>query len=167
MHIALVTEYFYPHLGGVTEHVFNLMREFTRLGNHVTVVTANMSGRDAGAPFAPARGAPRPPGTAVLRRVGRSRVVFSNGSFARFSTGWNLGGQIERILRQDHIDVVHVQAALVPGLGMAAPRAAFRCGIPVVATFHSWFPQHPYYRLARRWHCCPSACRPSAPWLRP
>ena len=145
LRIALVTEYFYPHLGGVTEHVFNLMREFTRLGHHVTIITSRMESREPGAD---AEGADAQlPGTAVVRRVGTSRQVFSNGSFARFSTGRNLRQQIERILRDDRIDVVHVQVALVPGLGMAAPEAACRCGIPVVATFHSWFPRQPLLRM--------------------
>jgi phosphatidyl-myo-inositol alpha-mannosyltransferase len=153
LRIALVTEYFYPHLGGVTEHVFNLMREFTRLGHHVTVITSRMGTPDPGADAQVA--ATPPPGTAVVRRVGTSRQVFNNGSFARFSTGLNLTRRIEHILRQDRIDVVHVQVALVPGLGIAAPQAARRRGIPVVATFHSWFPRQPLLRIfqqpAQQW----------------
>ena len=38
MRIALVTEYYYPHLGGVTEHVHNLALQFQRQGIDVVQV---------------------------------------------------------------------------------------------------------------------------------
>jgi len=38
--IAMVTEYAYPVLGGVSEHVHFLSRELARLGHEVTVVTS-------------------------------------------------------------------------------------------------------------------------------
>ncbi|MEP7176071.1 MAG: hypothetical protein ABI860_05915, partial [Gemmatimonadales bacterium] len=40
--IALVTEFYYPHLGGVTEHVHNLALQFQRQGHPTIVVTARM-----------------------------------------------------------------------------------------------------------------------------
>src|SRR5436190_19329910 len=39
---------------------------------------------------------------------------------------------------------------LNPTLGIVAPRAAWRAGIPVVATFHTWFPRSIGLRLLRR-----------------
>jgi phosphatidylinositol alpha-mannosyltransferase len=35
-------------------------------------------------------------------------------------------------------------------LGLVAPRAAWRTAIPVVATFHTWFPRSAAYRVFRR-----------------
>src|SRR2546426_6432062 len=40
--IALVSEFYYPHLGGVTEHVHNLALQFQRQGHPTIVVTAHM-----------------------------------------------------------------------------------------------------------------------------
>ncbi|MBM3697122.1 MAG: glycosyltransferase family 1 protein, partial [Actinobacteria bacterium] len=40
--IAMVTEYAYPVLGGVSEHVHFLSRELAQRGHDVTVVTGNM-----------------------------------------------------------------------------------------------------------------------------
>src|SRR5437660_6819814 len=51
MRIALVTEFYYPHLGGVTEHVHNLALEFRRRGHDAIVITANMKGQGTDPPF--------------------------------------------------------------------------------------------------------------------
>jgi len=134
--IALVTEFYYPHLGGVTEHVQNLAEQFMEWGHSVIVITPAMSGGHRDAPF--------------VRRVGRSVMIPSNGSFARVSVGLALRRRIERILREERIDVVHLHGCLAPTLGLVAPAAAFRLGIPVVATFHSWFRKSVAYQLLRR-----------------
>lgn len=135
MRVALVTEFYYPHLGGVTEHVHHLCRELRRRGHDTTVITSHMRG---------ASGDP-----AYVRRVGTSRVVYSNGAFARITTGWHLGRRIETLLRESRADVVHVQDGLAPVLGPTAAGAAHRLGIATVATFHSWFPRSAAYRLLR------------------
>jgi len=135
LRIALVTEFYYPHLGGVTEHVQNLAEHFISLGHSVVIIAARMGGDHADAAF--------------VRRIGRSVIIFSNGSFARLTVGLGLQGQIERILREERIDVVHVHGALAPTLGLVAPAAADRLGIPVVATYHSWFPRSRLYGLFR------------------
>ena len=44
LRIALVTEYYYPHLGGVCEHVHFFAREARRRGHHVDVITSNIPG---------------------------------------------------------------------------------------------------------------------------
>ena len=40
MRIAMVTEYAYPILGGVPEHVHNLSKEMVARGHEVTVLTS-------------------------------------------------------------------------------------------------------------------------------
>ena len=42
LRIALVTEYYYPHLGGVCEHVHFFAREARRRGHHVDVITSHI-----------------------------------------------------------------------------------------------------------------------------
>ena len=46
MRIAIVTDFYYPTLGGISEHVDGQARALTALGHEVTVVT----GRKLGAP---------------------------------------------------------------------------------------------------------------------
>jgi len=126
MRVALVSEYYFPHLGGITEHVHNLALELDRAGHGAIVITSHLPGEGKDEPF--------------VRRVGRSRLFFSNGSFSRFTTGWGLKAKIERILKDEQIDLVHLHAPLSPTLNPLTLSAANGLGIPAVATFHSWFP---------------------------
>ena len=136
MRIALVAEDYYPQLGGVPEHVHNLALQFTARGHHVTVVTSRMRGRHDDAAF--------------VRRVGTSVVIYANGGISRVTVGWRLGARLEALFREGRYDVVHVHGGLAPTFGVVAPRAAWRLGIPVVATFHSWFPRSVGCRVFRR-----------------
>src|SRR4051812_49671395 len=77
MRIALVSEYYFPHLGGVTEHVHNLAITLRAQGHHPIVITANMKD--------PPNGEAEPDaewGHRLRTRPG----VFSAGSFARGTT---------------------------------------------------------------------------------
>jgi phosphatidylinositol alpha-mannosyltransferase len=142
--IALVTEYYYPHLGGVTEHVHNLALELERQGHPAIVVTAHMG--------APTRSTDPhdlvdPP---FVRRIGTSRTIYSAGSFARITTGTSLRRDLRALFRRERIDVVHVHGGLNPTLGLVGPVAAQDLGVPVVATFHSWFADSALLRMFRR-----------------
>ncbi|MEO8451346.1 MAG: glycosyltransferase family 4 protein [Gemmatimonadota bacterium] len=136
MHVALVAEDYYPQLGGVPEHVHHAAVELRASGHQVTVVTARMGGAGPDPDF--------------VQRVGRSLVIYANGGLARITIGWNLTGQLEALFRRLRCDVVHVHGGLAPVLGILAPQAAVRAGIPVIATHHSWFPRSIGYRLFRR-----------------
>jgi phosphatidylinositol alpha-mannosyltransferase len=58
--------------------------------------------------------------------------------------------QIRLHLEQERIDIVHVHGGLAPVLGLTAPSAAAELGLPVVATFHSWFRRSALCRIFRR-----------------
>jgi phosphatidyl-myo-inositol alpha-mannosyltransferase len=135
MRIALIAEDYYPQLGGVPEHVHNLARQLIGWGHHVHVITAKMREANADAPF--------------VRRVGTSLVIYSNGGVARITVGWRLQRQLEELFRAERYDVVHVHGGLAPTFGVVAPLAAWKVGIPVVATFHSWFPRSVGLRVFR------------------
>src|SRR5881409_1656102 len=135
MRIALVAEDYYPQLGGVPEHVHNLALQLNAWGHTAAVVTSHMGEyRDAD----------------FVRRVGTSRVIYANGGVSRVTTGWRLRRRLEDLFRAWRYDIVHVHGGLAPTLGLAAPFAAWRAGIPVVATFHSWFAHSIGCRVFRR-----------------
>src|SRR4051795_12545576 len=85
LRIALVTEDYYPHLGGVCEHVHFFAREARRRGHHVNIITSNIKGAE-----------PQP----NVIRVGRSQPVYANGSQARVTIGLGLRRQVRRVLRE-------------------------------------------------------------------
>ena len=142
LRIALVAEDYYPQLGGVPEHVHHLARELDSLGHHTTIVTSHM--REQGG-----ESREREAHTDV-RRIGTSLVIYANGGVARITVGWRLTARFEELFRKERFDIVHVHGGLNPTLGIVAPRAAWRAGIPVVATFHTWFPRSIGLRLLRR-----------------
>src|SRR3954470_5327450 len=129
LRIALVTEYYYPHLGGVCEHVHFFAREARRRGHHVDIITSNIPGAE-----------PQP----HVIRVGRSQPVYANGSQARVTIGWGLRKEVRKLLRDGKYDVVHVHSPLTPVLPILAIEEA---DCPVIGTFHTYFDKSVGYRL--------------------
>src|SRR5204863_6598764 len=121
LRIALVTEYYYPHLGGVCEHVHFFAREARRRGHHVDIITSNIPGAE-----------PQP----HVIRLGRSQPVYANGSQARVTIGLGLRKQMRKVLHRGHYDIVHVHSPLTPILPMLAIEES---DAPVVGTFHTYF----------------------------
>ena len=132
LRIALVTEYYYPHLGGVCEHVHFFAREARRRGHHVDVITSHIAGAE-----------PQP----HVIRLGRSQPVYCNGSQARVTVGWHLRRDVRRALREGQYDIVHVHSPLTPVLPILAIEEA---DCPVVGTFHTYFDRSVGYTLGRR-----------------
>jgi phosphatidylinositol alpha-mannosyltransferase len=132
LRIALVTEYYYPHLGGVCEHVHFFAREARRRGHHVDVITSHIPGAEE---------------QPHVIRLGRSQPVYANGSQARITLGWHLRRDMRRVLRQGKYDIVHVHSPLTPILPILAIEEA---DCPVVGTFHTYFDRSLGYTLGRR-----------------
>src|SRR5882672_2348317 len=93
MRIALVTEYYYPHLGGICEHVHFFAREARRRGHHVDIITSSIKGAE-----------PQP----NVIRLGYSQPVYMNQSQARITIGRGIRKQVRRTLREGRYDIVHV-----------------------------------------------------------
>src|SRR5438874_622206 len=135
MRVALVAEDYYPQLGGVPEHVHNLALRLNSWGHTATVISSHMGSY---------------PDAAFVRRVGTSRVIYSTGGVSRITTGRGLRRELAALFRDGRYDIVHVHGGLAPTFGLAAPSAAWAAGIPVVATFHSWFARSLACRVFRR-----------------
>jgi phosphatidylinositol alpha-mannosyltransferase len=132
LRIALVTEYYYPHLGGVCEHVHFFAREARREGHEVDIITSQLA--DA---------MPQP----NVIRLGRSVPVYFNGSQARITVGGALRRDMRRVLRDGRYDIVHVHSPLTPTLPVLAIEEA---EVPVIGTFHTYFDKSWNYRAFRR-----------------
>lgn len=132
LRIALVTEYYYPHLGGVCEHVHFFAREARRHGHEVDIITSNL----AGAVSEP-----------NVIRLGRSVAVYSNGSQGRVTVGRTLRRDMRQVLRDGRYDIVHVHSPLTPVLPLLAIAEA---EVPVIGTFHTYFDRSAGYRTFRR-----------------
>ena len=130
----MVTEYAYPVLGGVPEHVHNLSRELVAMGHEVTVLTSKApTGMKARARAIDAENLSVHGYRTV--RVGISMPLVSNGSVARVSVGVGVKARVARALRG--MDVVHAQGLASPMVTLWALRTS---PAPVnVGTFHTYF----------------------------
>src|SRR3954471_17102156 len=84
LRIGIVTEYYYPHLGGICEHVHFFAREARARGHHVDIITSNLPG------VAPEPG---------VIRIGRTQPVYMNQSQARITIGRGIRRQVRKTLR--------------------------------------------------------------------
>lgn len=134
MNIGMVTEFYYPCRGGISEHVRSLSLALTRRGHTVTVITGGMST------------GPMEPGPPVVR-LGRSVALRYNGSVSRITVGAGLGRAVRAVLRDGRFDLLHLHNPLMPTLPYLALRHA---ACPVVATLHAGYPRDRLAELFRR-----------------
>lgn len=122
MKIGLVTQAYYPVLGGVTEHVWHLGQELQKRGHEVTVVTGSSRHADDR-------------GLRVIRG-GFQVPIAANGANVHITLGWKMGSWLQRIEKRENFDIVHIQSPLDPGLPLMAAKSMRR---PKVGTYHSFW----------------------------
>jgi phosphatidylinositol alpha-mannosyltransferase len=130
MRIGIVTEYYYPLLGGISENVHNTRRQLEKQGHEVRIITSAHGGSRPG-PDAGGAGTER-----GVIRIGRSVPIYSNGSFAHLTLGLGLKGRLRSILEEERFDLLHLHSPLVPTLPLMALHGS---GTPLVGTFHTYF----------------------------
>lgn len=140
MKVALVSEYYYPLLGGITEHVHNLACALGERGHDVTVVTHNIRPRKG-------HHYPDEPPAFPVVRFGTGVPIYSNGSFARLTVGARLIPDLRNFFEREKFDVVHLHSPLTPTLPLLALRNSN--ALVTVGTFHTYFDQSRAYRLFR------------------
>ncbi len=121
MRICIVSDSYYPHPGGVTEHIHHTAIELRNLGHDVKILTAD---------FGDNQGFEDPD----ILRVGRSILIPSNKSFATVTVGLNLASNVKRLLTEGEFDVVHTHGPLAPTLPILALLYSRSTN---VATFHA------------------------------
>lgn len=147
MKIGIVTEYYYPTLGGIQEHVHHFARGARKLGHDVRIIAPAVHDLLAShAPAARSQARARDQRDGVIR-VGCSIPLLSGGSIARASVGTALGRQVADVLKAEQFDVLHAHSPLMPTLPLLALRASDCAN---VGTFHSDFDRNVlYFALAR------------------
>ncbi len=144
MRIGIVSEHYYPQLGGITEHAYGQATELARRGHEVTLITPSLLLPPRTVDEAP----PREELFEVVR-VGRAYPFYINASEARLAVGPLLPSAIGRAFARRRFDVVHVHNPF----GVAMPIiAVMRSKAPVtVGTVHSVVPAgYKLLRLMRR-----------------
>jgi phosphatidylinositol alpha-mannosyltransferase len=149
MKIGIVTEYYYPTLGGIQEHVHHFAATARRLGHDVRIMTPEVrddlaSVRDARKSFV-GDGQQHDRENGVIR-IGRSIPLLSGGSIARASSGHHLSARIADLLRSERFDVLHLHSPLMPTLPLLALQHSTALN---VGTFHSAIDRSLLYAMFR------------------
>jgi phosphatidylinositol alpha-mannosyltransferase len=130
MKVGIVSSYFYPWYGGITEHVYHQYKELKARGHEVKLIT----------PF---------DGSGVLQdcrdliRIGRPVPLLLNGSVVKVPVLTRGKEIVNRILADEQFDVVHLHQPLFCVLGLTFLRCIINLRnenrpIPaVVGTFHA------------------------------
>jgi phosphatidyl-myo-inositol alpha-mannosyltransferase len=135
--IAIVTEYYYPLLGGISENVHHTALKLRALGHDVRIVTSHLADDHL-----PAHEMPE--AAAEIIRIGRSVPLYGNGSRARLTVGLRVWHEIRTMLKRERFDIVHVHNPLFFTL---PPIAGMAASCPTVGTFHSCFDHSRIYDL--------------------
>ncbi len=137
MRIAIVSDYYYPLLGGITEHVHGQANELTRRGHEVTVVTGNVLRPP---PIVDGEIHPEADVPFEIVRVGAVLPGYGNASQTYHVIDPLLRRRLRKIFSDRKVDVVHVHAPYSPILPMVGVLAAPKSAV-TVGTFHSVFPR--------------------------
>ena len=135
--IGIVTEYYYPLLGGISENVHHTATELIARGHRVTIVTAVPPGN--GFPLAVPNGIP-------VTRIGRSATVYGNGAMAHFTIGPHLWRDLRGVLEAERFDLLQIHSPLFFTL---PPLATLLGNCPRIGTFHSYFEPTLVYRALK------------------
>jgi len=119
MHVAFVSDWFAPRLGGIESHLIGLGQALVAKGHQVTAITAQPRAQDA-----------HPPLRVVPLAVRHLPVL-------DLALPFGLIDHLTDALIRAAPDIVHVHASIVAPACLAAIRAADRLGLPLVLTFHS------------------------------
>ena len=141
MRIAIVSDYYYPQLGGITEHVHGQATELTRRGHDVTLFTPRLT-------VTPSTAVEEalPPRDFEVVRIGRALPFYVNGSETLLSfMGPNGRVKLRRLLSDRHFDVVHIHNPI--GAFLPAAATVWSRAPATVGTLHSVVPDG--YRLLR------------------
>jgi phosphatidyl-myo-inositol alpha-mannosyltransferase len=139
MRICMVSDNYYPYVGGIAEHVHFLAIELRKRGHVVKVLTARIGGRMMECMA-------EVPGEEHVKRIGYGLVVRTNKSFARVTVDWHPVAKIRRYFEEERFDVIHVHGSLAPTLPIAAIQAS---RVLNIVTFHAGHEQSLGYALFR------------------
>jgi len=132
MRVLFVSDVYYPHIGGVTEHIYHLANEFEKMGHKVGVLTADIEG-DL-----------KPDERRVIRR-GKSIVIPMNQSNARI-TGWVDLCELSRIV--NGYDVFHIHGTIAPTLPLLSLKVSAKTNI---FTFHPTFESSNLFKIFKKY----------------
>lgn len=121
MRIGLVCPYDYSYPGGVIYHIYNLEKQFLRMGHYVKILTSCSM--------------PAPHITENVISIGRPIPFPSGGSIARMALPFGLSSKVKAVLEKERFDIIHIHEPLFPSLATVFLNLA---DCPKIGTFHAY-----------------------------
>jgi len=103
MKILIVSDIFYPHTGGVSEHMFYLWQNLKTLGYKALIL-------------APSFGKNYPYVDEDIVRMGRAIKIPKNQSFSVLTFGITIPWKLRRFLNKEKFDIIHIHGPVAPVL---------------------------------------------------
>lgn len=137
MRILEVSEHYFPHVGGISEHVHSLSKELIKQGHEVEILTSWIPGMV--------------PEDVPVVRVGRGIRLPINKSFSRITLGIGVWASINRLLKKRKYDVIHVHGSLAPMLPMAVLHYSRNDSqTAAIGTFHAGHDPSSLYKVFKQ-----------------
>lgn len=103
MKVLFVSDIFYPHTGGVAEHIFYLCNTLRAMGNDARILAPSYGNND--------------PWTADhIIRLGRAIKIPKNRSFSVMTFGILIPWKLRRLLETEAFDIIHLHGSIAPTL---------------------------------------------------
>jgi len=144
MKILMVSDVYFPYIGGIPVHIYNLAQELRRRNHVVKILTTKFSVNRLFKITNPLY--PEEEDEKNVYRVGKALVFRANKSFAAFPFGWRLGKQIKEIVEENNFDIIHIHGSLAPVLPLYILKFSKSKN---VITLHSYFKNSLGYILFR------------------
>lgn len=133
MNICIISDYFYPKIGGITENVYNTTKELIKRGHNVKLITPSPI-------FTSKKEINRLDkellGNNVIR-MGIAIPVFVNGSIAQLGVTCRFKQKLHKLIEENNFDIIHIHSPLFSYYGLSTIKNSKR--IPIVGTFHTYF----------------------------
>ncbi|MCP5468301.1 MAG: glycosyltransferase family 4 protein [Deltaproteobacteria bacterium] len=135
--IGIVAEYFYPHLGGISDHIFFFSQELLKRGYDVTILTGHQGQEN---PI-------KLPEKLRVIRLGKSYPIHSAGSTCKVTLGLGLGKRIRQVLKDEKFDILHLQSPTDVTLQLMFLKYT---NTVTIGTLHSYFNFVPYFKVFQK-----------------
>lgn len=131
----MVSDVYFPYIGGIPVHIYNLAQELRKRNHIVKILTADFSTNhifkiDNEELYN------KEEDEKNVYRVGKAIILRANKSFAPFPIGWRLGAKIKEILEKNNFDIIHIHGCLAPMLPLYVLKFSKAKNI---ITLHSYF----------------------------
>lgn len=130
----MVSDVYYPHLGGISEHIYHMSCELMKRGHTVTIMAPHMDGDDEVNRFPP------------VVRVGKALPISANRSRSQIAVTWDIQKQVNEVVKRG-FDIIHIHS-FVPVLPILALKYSDTRN---VITVHAAYDRSLAYKMSKRY----------------